>query len=193
MTQEQIERFSDGVRMIMLCQRNKEGRTTNKTDKASKRRISKNKEDFFRILNEFRETKKNSKDILRIYSCVNRRDIRKAIRNFKTEQLEADYYAEDHRNDFYFDIGNRWISCLMQQNARAETLFLIDTDFSTEMLDTGEYCNSVLKHLQEINVEVVTSYPTKNGYHFVTKPFNPNLFDSKFGEIKKDALLLLEY
>lgn len=184
---EIIEQFSDGIRMLMLCQRNKEGRETNKTDRASVRKISTNKEEFLKIFAEFQEIKNKSDQPLRIYSSVNRRDINKAIMNFKREQLEADFYDEVNRNNFYYDIKNRWISCLMQQNARAETLFLIDIDGAWDDI------SFVKEHLLEIKVEVVCMYKTKNGLHVITKPFNPNLFNNEFGEIKKDALLLLDF
>lgn len=184
-----IEQFSEGIRMLMLCQRNKEGRETNKTDRASIRKISTNKEEFFKIFADFQDIKSKSDKPLRIYSCVNRRNIKKAIMNFKREQLEADFYDEASRNNFYFDIRNRWISCLMQQNARAETLFLIDIDNIIGNKDVS----LVEKHLSELKVEVICKYETKNGVHIITKPFNPNLFNNEFGEIKKDALLLLDF
>ena len=53
--------------------------------------------------------------------------------------------------------------------------------------------DKVESHLKDIGAEVIVSYETKNGYHVITKPFNPNLFNSDFGEVKKDALLLLDY
>ena len=188
MNKKIAERFSDGIRMIMLCQRNKEGRPTNKTDRASYRRISRNSEEFFKILKEFQIMKEESSEPLRIYSCVNKRDINKAIRNFKEEQLAADYFDEEHKYGFYFDIKNRWLSSLMKQNCRTETQFLIDIDEpKLYSLDT------VKNHLKEIGAEIIESYETKNGYHVITKAFNPNLFNSEFGEIKKDALLLLDY
>jgi len=190
MNKEIIEQFSDGIRMIMLCQRNKEGRDTNKTDRASYRKISTNKDEFFKILEEFQIIKNESDVPMRIYSCVNKRDIRKAIMDFKREQLEADYYDEQSRNNFYFDVKNRWISSLMKQNARAETLFLIDID---NIVGNTRDISYVEKHLKDLNVEIITKYETKNGVHIITKPFNPNLFDSRFGEIKKDALLLLDF
>jgi hypothetical protein len=49
------------------------------------------------------------------------------------------------------------------------------------------------KQLSELKVEIVAKYQTKNGTHLITKPFNPNLFNGEFGEIKKDALMLLDY
>jgi len=189
---ENIKQFSDGIRMIMLCQRNKDGRDTNKTNRASKRKISANGEEFFKILKEFREIKNNSDKPLRIYSCVNKRDIKKAIRNFKQEQLDADYYDEDSRNKFYFDIRNRWISSLMKQNCRAETKFLIDIDHIIKEAKNWDI-SYIEEHLEEIGVKVILKYPTKNGYHIITEPFNPTLWNCEFGEVKKDALLLLDY
>lgn len=192
MKREIIEQFSDGIRMLMVCQRNKEGRPTNKTDRASRRKISKNSKEFFEILEEFKNIKEESMEKyripMRIYSCVNKRDIKKAIRNFKQEQLDADYYDEESKYGFYFDIKNRWLSSLMKQNCRTETQFLIDVD-KPELYSIFK----VINHLEEIGVEIIVSYETKNGYHIITKPFNPNLFNSEFGEIKKDALLLLDY
>ncbi len=175
----------------MLCQRNKEGRPTNKTDRASYRRISTNREEFYQILSEFEEMKNKSDQPLRIYSCVNRRNVNKAIREFKHEQLDADYYDEKSRNKFYFDIKNRWISCLMQPNCREETFFLIDIDSPT--LTEMEDSLPAEEHLADLKVEIVAKYLTKNGMHIITKPFNPNLFKKGFGEIKKDALLLLDF
>ena len=198
MTNEKIlEQFSDGVRMIMLCQRNKEGRNTNKTDRASIRKISTNKEEFLKIYNEFLEIKNNSKEPLRIYSSVNKRDINKAIRTFKFEQLEADYYDEESRNNFYFDIKNRWISCLTQQKCKLESNFLIDADFEFDK-ESKEILNKTILEdvrtsLKDLNVEILLEYPTKSGFHLVTKPFNPSLFPPALGEIKKDALLLLSF
>lgn len=190
LNQEILEQFSDGVRMLMLCRRNKEGKETNKTDRANLRRITTNSEEFFKVLKEFQDIKNKSEESLRIYSCVNKRDINKAIRNFKYEQLEADYYDEDSRNNFYLDIKNRWISSLMKQNCRIETLFLIDID---DIIGETKDISLVEKHLKEIGVEIVSKYQTKNGVHVITKPFNPNLFNSEFGEIKKDGLLLIDF
>ena len=109
--------------------------------------------------------------------------------NFKREQLEADFYDETNRNNFYFDIRNRWISSLMQQNARVETLFLIDID----NIIGNKNISYIEKHLSTIEAEIICKYETKNGIHLITKPFNPNLFNNEFGEIKKDALLLLDF
>lgn len=192
MKTKEIKQFSDGIRMIMICQRNKEGRNTNKSDRYSKRKISTYSEEFFKILKEFQEIKNNSDEPLRIYSCVNKRDIKKAIRNFKQKQLDADYYDEYSKNNFYFDIKNRWVGSLMKQSSRAETKFLIDVDSIIKESENWDI-SYIEEHLEKIGVKIILKYPTKNGFHIITEPFNPNLFNHEFGEVKKDALLLLDY
>lgn len=181
---EILEKFSDGVRVIMLHQRNKEG-GRNKGDRYAYKRISTNREEFFKILEEMRKLKEKSDKQLRIYSCVNRRDIEKGILNFKKRQLEADYYDEVGRNNFYIDIENRFISSLMKPNARAETLFLLD-------IDNKEQERMARTIIQKENIGVVAEYQTKNGKHIITKPFNPKLMPSDI-EIKKDGMLLIDF
>ena len=190
---EQFSNFTDGVRMIMLTQRGKDGGKVTNPDKVSKRKIVCGKEEFNKVFNEFLEIKQNSQLPLRIYSCVNRRDIEKGIREFKRTQLEADYYDQESKNMFYFDIKNRFMSAIMKPSSRAETLFLIDIDNIIQHSTDELHIELVEKHLKEIGVEIVMKYQTKNGVHVITKPFNPNLFNSEFGEIKKDALLLLDF
>ena len=80
----------------------------------------------------------------------------------------------------------------MKPNARAETKFLIDID-NVVITDTETYPDEVIKHLKDIKVKIFMVYRTKNGFHIITEPFNPNLFNYEFGEIKKDGLLLLSY
>ena len=183
-----VEMFSDGLRMIMIVQRNKEGGKSNEPQRYAKKKITRNKEEFYQVLEEFKEIKEESEEPLRIYSCLNRRDINKAIREFKKRQLDNDYSDQTSREAFYHDIKNRWISCFMKPSSREETLFLIDIDEPEK-----NSLEMTKKHLEEIGVEIITDYETKNGYHLITSPFNQSLFDGKFGELKKDALLLLDY
>ena len=178
--------FTDGVRMIMLTRRAKEGGKSNRPDWVAKRKISTNKDEFEKILEEFLEYQSEHPEY-RIYSCVNRRDFNKGIREFKRQQLEADYYDIESRDKFYLDIKNRFLGSLMKPSSRAETLFLIDADDLT-----AKTIGNAIDEIEEIT-DVVLTYKTKNGYHIITKPFNPNLLGNKFGEIKKDAMLLLSY
>ena len=81
--------FKDGVRLIMLTLRSKEGGKSNNPDRVARKRLSNGIEEFDKIVDEFIELSNNSKEPLRIYSSVNKRDINKGIRNFKKLQLEA--------------------------------------------------------------------------------------------------------
>ena len=173
--------FTDGIRMIMLMHRSKDGGNDN--DRKAFRKISKNIEEFEMILDEMINIKRKSNLPYRIYSCVNSRDIKKAIKTFKQKQLDADYYNEDSKNGFYLDIKNRWISALMQPSSRAETNFLIDIDDKQEEKKAEQtIANIVGRNFKK--------YKTKNGFHFITPPFNPSMIDY---EVKKDGLLLLSY
>ena len=180
--------FTDGVRVLMLIYRNKEGGK----DRVSRRKIVINREEFEEVLTEFLEIKKLSVAPLRIYCSVNRRDLEKGIREFKRLQLEADYYDEKSRHSFYTDIRNRFMSALMKPGSRAETYFLIDIDDIIKTKKDWDI-SIVEKHLEEIGVRVILQYPTKNGVHIITEPFNPSKWNSEFGTIKKDALLLLDF
>ena len=184
---KQFKDFTDGVRMIMLIHRGKEGGANNRTDRFSKRKISTSKKEFEYILKEFLELKKISELPLRIYSSLNKRDIEKGIREFKRQQLDADYYDIESRNNFYLDIRNRFLGSLMKPSSRAETNFLIDIDEGTKKT-IGE----IIDRIDSIT-DVLLHYKTKNGYHLITKPFNLELLDKEYGEIKKDGLILLSY
>ena len=181
------EDFMDGYRFIMLTARGKEGGKKSKPDRIAKRVISKNKEEFIKLYNDLLAIKKPDE---RIYSCVNKRDINKAIRLFKQRQLDADYYDKESKTGFYLDIKNRWLGAMMCPQSRVETKFLIDVD---NIIGDKSDISIVDKHLKDIKVKVLLKYRTKNGWHIITKPFNPALYDSRFGDIHKDALLLLSY
>lgn len=190
MKQEIIEKFSDGVRLIMLTQRSKEGGKVTRPDRVAKKRITTNGADFLKAFEEFKLEKDNAwgmtKLPLRIYSSVNQRDLQKGIREFKMRQLEADYYDPKSRDEFYLDVKNRWISCLMKPSSRLETKFLIDIDDKAGLQNALEFI--ALK-----GIEIIAQYETKNGHHIITQPFNPSNWDSELGEIHKDGLMLLDF
>jgi hypothetical protein len=180
--------YKDGIRLLMLTLRSKEGGKNNKPDRVAHKKLSNSIEEFNKIFNEFVEIAGKSTEPLRIYTSVNKRDINKGIRNFKKLQLEADYWDIESKNSFYLDIKNRWISCIMQPNTREETNFLIDIDGNID-----EYMRTKLNLLQ-LGIDIIFEYPTKNGFHIITKPFNPSLLTTTDNEhIKKDGLILAYY
>ena len=179
--------FKQGVRILMLTLRGKEGGKITKPDRVSKKVISRNETEFDAMYEKLSLLRKGEE---RIYSTVDERNMEKAIRSFKERQLEADYYDQETKFSFYTDVWNRWISCLQSPKAKNGTLFLIDID------DEGENAQNVGKEeqiRQEIiknSIEIVFEYPTKNGKHIITKPFNPALVSF---QIQKNAMMLLKF
>lgn len=172
--------FTCGVRGILLLRRNKDGETGNAQRKAIKR-ISRCGESWKEAVIELQKMQKTSHEGYRIYSSVNERDMQKAIHQFKLRQLEVDFGNLYEYHTFYTDIENRFFSCLMNPNSRASNHFLIDCD------SEEEYAHAELQ-LRNSGL-VLMDYPTKNGRHILTRPFNPNDFGNM--QIKKDDLMFI--
>ncbi len=177
--------YIGGVRTIYLIHRNKEGGGSNHNRRQIKA-ITQSPKEFRERLEEYVHTQLTADVPFRIYSSVNERDMTKAIRQFKFEQLNADYYGEIEKNDFYFDVKNRFHGCLMTPASRKTSLFMVDCD------SIPAFHESLMK-LAELGVTILKQYPTKNGWHIITEPFNPTLFEVKDAEIHKDGLLLLSF
>lgn len=179
------EDFRDGWRMLILLQRVKDG-GHNRPDYHAKKIITNGVGEYEQALGVLRKTRAQAPDpeLFRIYSSVNKRNIEKAIRYFKYDMLDADYYGDADRHKFYSDIKNRWTGAFMKPQARAETRFLVDVDYDEG--DSKEETEHMLKQITTILLD----YPTKKGHHFITEPFNPGLTPSL--EIKKDALIWIE-
>lgn len=184
---EDFKNYIDGVRLVLLIYRSKEGAESANGDKY-KKYISNGKEEFFKALCKALEVCKNKPEIpFRIYSSLNPRNVDKAIRLFKQEQLDADYYDTVSKQSFYLDIKNRFISSLMTPSSRGDNKFLIDCD-------SNDGQQAALTKLDELRVHVYNVFPTKNGWHLITDPFNPELLGViPDVEIKKDGILLLHF
>jgi hypothetical protein len=178
--------FTHGYRCLFLIHRNKEGGETNNT-KARKLIVNGEKE-YQQMLSELLTEQFDGAVAgipYRIYASVNPRDIAKAIRQFKYEQLDADYFDESAKVGFYLDIKNRFLGCLMQPRSRADSRFIFDID--TE--DNSDF----LKALPS-EVPILKMYRTKNGWHAITEPFNhTQMVMPPFVSINVDGLLLLKY
>ena len=173
------EMFKDSFRGIMLLHRSKDGEVGNAQRKAIKK-ISHNIEEWHEIISEFRELQTSSYPRHRIYSSINSRDMSKGIHEFKRRQLECDYGNLYELHSYYTDIQNRFFSCLMNPNCRAQNSFLIDCD------TPEEYDHAILQLSQQ---HILFDYATKNGRHIITRPFNPN--DVGNLDIKKDEMLFI--
>lgn len=179
--------FRDGIRVLLLVHRKKDGSTWR--DRHKELVITDCEEHFNKQLERLIEKAKASKDRLRVYSTVNRRNMQKAIREFKTRQLAIDYSDPLTMTMFYRTIHDKFISCLMQQNCRDETIFKFDVDIK-------DYRNkmNLLGELEE-HTKILSINETKQGWHIFTEPFNPNLIDYKkyYTEFNKDSLVLWHY
>lgn len=182
---EDFAEYVTGVRCIYLMHRTKEGGATNHNRRQIKA-ITKDSKEFQEVLAEYLTIKKSSDEPYRIYSAANERDMKKAISKFKFEQLQADDYGVDEREAFYTDIKNRFHGCLMQPSSKKTSYFIVDCD-STESFQDAQI------ELSKLEVVIKKQYKTKNGWHIITEPFNPNLFKVKETEIKTDGLILLSY
>lgn len=190
---ENFKAFSDGVRCLFLIQRHKEGGETNNS-KLTKI-ITRNSKEYYEAILKLVGMKMDSEATLRIYACVNKRDFNKAIHKFKVEQLDADLYHQEQKENFYLDARNRFIGCLMQPTQKAESFFLFDVDNEEGRDVMGEFLQCLDNEKEGISNDlIVHRYSTKNGWHFITKPFNHTKIQlPKNVELKKDALLLLDY
>lgn len=183
-----FEEYTTGTRVILLLHRKKDGFDGAYPQRDSRKRISFNRNDYVNILCEFLDLQSKSEHELRIYASCNPRNIDKAIRQFKTLQLDNDYADEATRVDFYRDIHNRFTSALMQPQSKITGNFIIDVDTKDDTV-----MNAVDKLVADLELEVHTKYATKNGWHLVVEPFNPTLWDIPETSVKKDPLILLKY
>lgn len=183
----EFKQFTSGYRLLFLIHRNKEGGETNNTK--VKKIITRNEQEFFDALVELVDEQMSSDIPYRIYSSVNPRNFGKAVRQFKFEQLDADYNGA--LENFYLDLKNRFIGCLMQPAQRDGNYFLFDIDNVDGVSDVhGEFLNAI----KDFSDLIVTQYRTKNGWHVVTLPFNHTKIQLPSNvEFKKDGLLLLSY
>lgn len=175
--------FMDGVRVVMLLNRGIQN-----SNKGSKRWINKiittNKGEWIDAVSKLLEMQHylNNPDI-RLYSCLNDRNIDKAINMFKHKQIDL---LDDMKLRFYSKIIDSFASCLMKPENKLSKYFLLDID----QKDVSETENFISKH----SLKVVHYYPSKSGWHYIVEPFNVKLAETcKTFEVKKDALLLVNY
>ena len=144
------------------------------------RRLVKPDEDYHIVAKQLADELSKEEGYWRIYRSVNRRDLNKAVKSLQIELI--------NRGDEIADrVDSVWKSIIMKPENKAERLFLIDIDTK----DTSIVTN-IINLLCDKNVSIEEDNETPNGYHLITKPFNPQLLkDFDDVEIKKDALLYL--
>lgn len=182
---EHPDHFKEGVRILMLLLRAKEGGKGN-VDRHAIKVITSNPKEYDAAMKALTEQWEPN---YRIYATVDKRDVKKAMRRFKELILENDYTPNPE--EFFLDMENRWISALQQPTSRAESHFLIDFD-SQE--DAARGIEELAKFETEKGNEFVHGYQTKNGWHIITKPFNyTKLPEWMHPLIHKNGMMLLAY
>lgn len=183
---EELSMFSEGVRLIMLLHRTKDGGHNKESRRASKRFLYRTPEEFKTALFEAVLAQTLSGDKYRIYLSVNARDVSKSV--FYLEQCLLDAHhgnSADMKNDLYQKVFFDSRAFLMQPAHRATKLFLLDID-DVEGMNRLDVILSLLGKHPEI--EELLRRRTRNGWHIITNPFNPALLNGAL-EIKKDALI----
>lgn len=186
---ESLGFLSEGPRCLLLIFRKKDGGHTAETKRVFQFRVFYDKKGMELTLRQLLLSHYTFDQGTRIYLSVNRRDLRKSVRHMEHALLDAHDFDEENRMDMYRQLLKNPRTHLMQPQCKAETLFLFDIDRKEGRDIMGE----AMQKLSEIGIEILYYRPTKNGWHVITQPFNPNLWDSEIGEIKKDGLLCLKY
>lgn len=172
------QEFTEGYRGVLFLLRSKDNIPRPGNPK-SFHHITKNAQEFYKAVETFMKMQQNGYEGYRIYSSVNARDHKKVIRQFKQRQLDNEYNSPEVGFQFYVDCKNRFFSCFMNPQSAKDKFFLVDCD------DTESYEYARRKIPLD---HILFQYPTKNGFHFITKPFNPQGFKA---EVKKDALMYI--
>ncbi|MFA6325398.1 MAG: hypothetical protein WCX46_04200 [Candidatus Paceibacterota bacterium] len=181
---------SDGIRIVMLSYRKKEGGTNHRTQHSDfKKVITTNSEEFFNAIDNLQQLTEHDARPLRIYASVNSRNLDKAIHKFKQEQLDNEYSKEKSViKNFYLDIRNQFVSCLMKKSSRAESSFLFDLDGCDD-----RSFHTIYNQIEKLT-KIQMYYQTKNGYHIITEPFNYNKLECRDQcDIHPDALMLIDF
>lgn len=178
--------FTSGTNVLILLQRKKDGGH----NKEFRRRLSwfvvHNQEHYISALTKLLVMKYAFHDQdLRIYATVNPRSLKKAEKLFKQTMLELDFSSEENHNYFWQRLESKWISALMNNKSRDRSYFQWDIDD----IDGQDQHGSFLKELPE-DTEIIKQYRTKNGWHIITKPFNPDVLSLS---PQRDGMLLLAY
>lgn len=183
---EEFSDFTDGFRVILLIHRSKDGaKHSSRHERMLFTRDRKEFEEVLAFLIE--ERSKHPLQNLRIYSTVNSRDLNKAIRAFKIDQLEIDYQSEQVKSDFYSAIKSRFASALMRPVSRSTSFFVFDIDDPMTLdealgiIDRSGFSDKIMKQ-----------YATKNGWHIITEPFNYTTLETPI-PMHKDGLILLKF
>lgn len=190
---DSLGEFADGIRCFLLLHRSKDGGSKNSESRRTfDFDVSNDKVQCCHILERMLLLHYVNDEPTRIYISVNRRSYPTAIRNLLTTMIGSFYDSEEVKDNLYKNLFRNTRTYLMQKNARVDNFFLIDVD-RKEGEEDKDISAPALSWLGENNIHVHLVRQTKNGFHIITSPFNPNSFPKDIGEVKTDALLCIKY
>lgn len=191
---DELGDFATGPRGLFLLNRTKDGGASSEEKRLVRFEFYITEKHFRNALTEMLIIQATLQPHARIYLSVNPRDIFKAVRSLETRFLESHYDPDDKRLDIYVKLLRSTRTAIMQPQNKSDTFFLFDVDNQVDEFGNKQDMRDVaLKHLAAIGANIILLKPTKNGWHIVTSPFNPALWDSSIGELKKDALLCIAW
>lgn len=168
-------KFKDGTRVLMLVSRIKDAGENKTHDQF----VTYSKEEFEEKIILLR--KKRLLD-QRIYATASSLDQAKAVRKFREAQLQSEYEQDTTR--FYRNLYTKWVSSLMKSEDEKHWLFDCDNRMQTL---------TVRNDLTRLGIGFHT-YLTKNGRHYITRPFNPTSLRMDSKEcLMKNPLILWSY
>jgi len=182
------------VLIALARSKNNPGLTAN--SQVMLRKICRNMNDYITKLEELKLQCENRDLNFYLYVSVNPRDVTKAYKHFKKEMIGRENAALFNDNDEFYHyakrIDQKWYTSLMKPQSKGTKRFLIDIDEVNEYV--VDFVRDQLKYMRHPNGYVPKIHyvkTTRNGYHMVTDPFNPQLLNvQKFDiSIKKDGLL----
>lgn len=162
--------YRDGVRFLYLCGRKKDG--------AEPRRISRVTHSYSAHVEAVAELAKLSVPGERIYGSLDPRNILTAAKHFQHAMIDDDPEV------FFRHLRSRWDSAIMQPTARDAKLWLWDCDSPGD-----EY--HVRNSLPPGAGVEQYAYPTKNGAHIITKPFDLRAVPPEVARLRQDNAMLL--
>lgn len=168
-------RSADDFYFIQIIRRKKDDKTLHKNASVIKTYIIESFEAFDILTPRIIETCKNAS--ARAYINLNRRSFKRVA--FETLQITAKLVSEEN----YMAVRRVWDkACGSTSNEKDSKKWIIDVDDnSSEMFKVKLL--TALRDLQPVNDrrnKVIAEIPTKNGYHFITSPFNKVEFDKLF-------------
>jgi len=176
--------FTEGVNVLMLLHRKKDGGDTAEHRRRLAWYVTKDTNGYVSALTKLMILKDgHPKGDYRIYASANPRNVAKATRTLEERLLALHYDDGECRTNYQERLDKKWISCLMKDSNRDRSYFIWDIDENE-----GENNGEALRALADW--DIIYQYKTKNGWHIITKPGNPEGIPY---DVNRDGLLLLDY